>query len=87
MQQPPVLPGYDLSSEVGPKEPHHHYCAIGLTRACLLIRQPLLREHTVSPDGEEAQRVVAKGDNDYGIDFYTFEDGSRITLRETGTPT
>ncbi|GBO17401.1 hypothetical protein AVEN_209572-1, partial [Araneus ventricosus] len=33
----------------GPKEPHHHYCAIGLTRACLLIRQPLLRELTVSP--------------------------------------
>ncbi|GBN84589.1 hypothetical protein AVEN_211201-1, partial [Araneus ventricosus] len=33
----------------GHKEPHHHYCAIGLTRACLLIRQPLLRELTVSP--------------------------------------
>ncbi|GBL85225.1 hypothetical protein AVEN_222707-1 [Araneus ventricosus] len=33
----------------GPEEPHHHYCAIGLTRACLLIRQPLLRELTVSP--------------------------------------
>ncbi|GBO27939.1 hypothetical protein AVEN_105867-1, partial [Araneus ventricosus] len=35
-----------------PKEPHHHYCAIGMTRACLLIRQPLLRELTVSPDRE-----------------------------------
>ncbi|GBL98718.1 hypothetical protein AVEN_8620-1 [Araneus ventricosus] len=33
----------------GPKEPHHHYCAIGLKRACLIIRQPLLRELTVSP--------------------------------------
>ncbi|GBO46657.1 hypothetical protein AVEN_120245-1 [Araneus ventricosus] len=34
---------------IGPKEPHHHYCAVGLTRACLLIRQPLLRELAVSP--------------------------------------
>ncbi|GBL77148.1 hypothetical protein AVEN_139531-1 [Araneus ventricosus] len=33
----------------GSKEPHRHYCAIGLTRACLLTRQPLLRELTVSP--------------------------------------
>ncbi|GBL92302.1 hypothetical protein AVEN_35847-1 [Araneus ventricosus] len=33
----------------GPKEPHHHYCAIGSTRSCLLIRQPLLRELTVFP--------------------------------------
>ncbi|GBM58598.1 hypothetical protein AVEN_166989-1 [Araneus ventricosus] len=33
----------------GPKEPQHHHCAIGLTRACLLIRQPLIREHAVSP--------------------------------------
>ncbi|GBN10769.1 hypothetical protein AVEN_135961-1 [Araneus ventricosus] len=31
------------------QRPHHHYCAIGLTRACLLTRQPLLRELTVSP--------------------------------------
>ncbi|GBL80285.1 hypothetical protein AVEN_263379-1 [Araneus ventricosus] len=27
----------------GPEEPHHH-CAIRLTRACLLKRQPLIRE-------------------------------------------
>ncbi|GBN19584.1 hypothetical protein AVEN_99514-1, partial [Araneus ventricosus] len=33
----------------GLKEPHHHYCAIGLTRACLPIRQPLIHELAVSP--------------------------------------
>ncbi|GBM59895.1 hypothetical protein AVEN_62373-1 [Araneus ventricosus] len=33
----------------GPKKPHHHYYAIGLTRTCLLIRQPLISEHSVSP--------------------------------------
>ncbi|GBL82768.1 hypothetical protein AVEN_106310-1 [Araneus ventricosus] len=36
----------------GPKEPHHHYCAIGWTRACLLIRQDSPpRTHGVSPMG------------------------------------
>ncbi|GBM14810.1 hypothetical protein AVEN_255874-1 [Araneus ventricosus] len=35
----------------GPKEPHHYYCAIGLARASLLIRQPLIRELAEPPDG------------------------------------
>ncbi|GBM99163.1 hypothetical protein AVEN_272483-1 [Araneus ventricosus] len=43
-----IAPHYERS-----KEPHRHYCAIGLTRACLLIRQPLLRELTVSPRWEQ----------------------------------
>ncbi|GBN43395.1 hypothetical protein AVEN_42389-1 [Araneus ventricosus] len=37
----------------GSKEPHHHYCAIGLTRACLLIRQPLIRWGILIEDDSE----------------------------------
>ncbi|GBM35357.1 hypothetical protein AVEN_144251-1 [Araneus ventricosus] len=49
MQPSPRLTGVQPVIGSGPKEPHHYYCAIGLTRACLLIRQPLIREHAVSP--------------------------------------
>ncbi|GBM41494.1 hypothetical protein AVEN_229123-1 [Araneus ventricosus] len=35
----------------GPKEPHHHYCTIGLARVSLLIRQSLIRELAVPPNG------------------------------------
>ncbi|GBN10001.1 hypothetical protein AVEN_123654-2-1, partial [Araneus ventricosus] len=47
MQQPSRFTGVRSVIGSGPKETHHHYCAIGLTRACLLIRQPLIRELTV----------------------------------------
>ncbi|GBM70996.1 hypothetical protein AVEN_163715-1 [Araneus ventricosus] len=47
----------------GPKESHHYYCAIGLTRACLLTRQPLIREHAVSPDGFNTMTVRYKHNN------------------------
>ncbi|GBL98045.1 hypothetical protein AVEN_107690-1, partial [Araneus ventricosus] len=49
MQHPPVLPGYDPSLEVGPKSHTTIIVPSGLTRACLLIRQPLIRELAVSP--------------------------------------
>ncbi|GBN27704.1 hypothetical protein AVEN_265324-1 [Araneus ventricosus] len=49
----------------GPKEPHHHYCATGLTRAYLIIRQPLLREHTVSSVELESERFLIKQATEY----------------------
>ncbi|GBN59862.1 hypothetical protein AVEN_7899-1 [Araneus ventricosus] len=47
---PPVLPGYDLSSEVGPKRPTAIIVPSGEARTCLLILQLLIRELAVTPD-------------------------------------
>ncbi|GBO32583.1 hypothetical protein AVEN_154238-1, partial [Araneus ventricosus] len=48
MQQQPVLPGYDLSSEMDPKSPTT-IIVPSLSRVSLLIRQPLIHKLAVPP--------------------------------------
>ncbi|GBN98607.1 hypothetical protein AVEN_14863-1 [Araneus ventricosus] len=43
----PVLPGYDLSSEMGPKSHATIIVPIRMARTCLLMRQLLIRELAV----------------------------------------
>ncbi|GBM22555.1 hypothetical protein AVEN_157483-1 [Araneus ventricosus] len=49
LMQQPRFTGVRPALGDGPKESHHHYCAIGLARASLLIQQPLFREFAVPP--------------------------------------
>ncbi|GBO22081.1 hypothetical protein AVEN_2152-1 [Araneus ventricosus] len=49
MQQPPGLPGYDLSSEMSPKSHTTIIAPSGWRER--LIRQPLIRELAVPPMG------------------------------------
>ncbi|GBM98529.1 hypothetical protein AVEN_53821-1 [Araneus ventricosus] len=44
MRRPPILPGYDPSSEVGPKSHTTITASTKGARTCLLIRQLLIRE-------------------------------------------
>ncbi|GBM17998.1 hypothetical protein AVEN_238394-1 [Araneus ventricosus] len=44
MRRPPILPGYDPSSEVGPKSHSTITASTKGARTCLLIRQLLIRE-------------------------------------------
>ncbi|GBM40727.1 hypothetical protein AVEN_9426-1 [Araneus ventricosus] len=49
MRRPLALPGYDLSSEMGPKSHTTIIVPIREARTCLLIRQLLIRELAVPP--------------------------------------